>query len=170
MKKQTNPSIKAHLLRSASYLILLVVVCVIPFALAQRTTTKQNAVAEPLLLGSAPVTTSANSDDPTSGIWDITGSLSTPRRYHTQTLLPNGKVLVVGGFNYTDGVFSSAELYDPVSGTWTFTGSMNAARYGIQRPCCRMVKCLLQAGVMISLWPPLNCTTLRAVPGLSPAA
>ena len=35
MKKQINPTIKAHLLRSAFYLLLLVAVCAIPFALAQ---------------------------------------------------------------------------------------------------------------------------------------
>src|SRR5437762_6116297 len=128
MKKQTNPNIQAHLLRSAFHLILLVVVCVIPFALAQQTTSKQNSVAAPLLLGSAPVATSANSDDPTPGIWTVTGSLNTARRYHTQTLLPNGKILVAGGYNDIDGVLSSAELYDPASGTWTFTGSLNTAR------------------------------------------
>src|SRR6476660_1534089 len=36
MKKQINPTIKAHLIRGAFYLILLVAVCAIPFALAQR--------------------------------------------------------------------------------------------------------------------------------------
>lgn len=36
MKKQINPAIKAHLIRSASYVLLLVAICVIPFALAQR--------------------------------------------------------------------------------------------------------------------------------------
>src|SRR5262245_54126046 len=36
MKKQINPTIKAHLIRSAFYLLLLVAVCAIPFALAQR--------------------------------------------------------------------------------------------------------------------------------------
>ena len=36
MKKQINPTIKAHLIRGASYLILLVAVCAIPFALAAR--------------------------------------------------------------------------------------------------------------------------------------
>ena len=35
MKKQINPTIKAHLIRSASYLLLLLAVCAIPFALAQ---------------------------------------------------------------------------------------------------------------------------------------
>ncbi len=42
MKKQLNPTIKAHLIRSAFYVILLLAVCVIPFALAQRNT-KQSA-------------------------------------------------------------------------------------------------------------------------------
>src|SRR6476660_1034885 len=38
MKKQINPTIKAHLIRGAFYLILLVAVCAIPFALAARKT------------------------------------------------------------------------------------------------------------------------------------
>src|SRR5205823_3616081 len=49
MKKQINPTIKAHLLRSAFYLLVLVTVCAIPFALAQsrgRGTAKQS-VAKP---------------------------------------------------------------------------------------------------------------------------
>ena len=35
MKKQINPSIKAHLLRSALILLSLLAICAIPFALAQ---------------------------------------------------------------------------------------------------------------------------------------
>jgi N-acetylneuraminic acid mutarotase len=42
MKKQINPTIKAHLIRSAFYVILLLAVCVIPFALAQRNTTNRS--------------------------------------------------------------------------------------------------------------------------------
>src|SRR5262245_66499955 len=41
MKKQINPTIQAHLIRSAFYLLLLVAVCAIPFALAQRNTIKR---------------------------------------------------------------------------------------------------------------------------------
>ncbi len=41
MKKQINPTIKAHLIRGALYLLLLVAVCAIPFALAQRNATKR---------------------------------------------------------------------------------------------------------------------------------
>jgi N-acetylneuraminic acid mutarotase len=36
MKKQINPNVKAHLIRGAFYLLLLLAVCVIPFALGQR--------------------------------------------------------------------------------------------------------------------------------------
>src|SRR6266513_2083427 len=45
MKKQINPTIKAHLVRGAFYVLLLLAVCVIPFALAQRNATKQRTVA-----------------------------------------------------------------------------------------------------------------------------
>ena len=46
MKKQINPNVKAHLIRSAFYVLLLLAFCVIPFALAQRNTTRR-AVNEP---------------------------------------------------------------------------------------------------------------------------
>jgi len=41
MKKQINPSIKAHLIRGAFYLLLLLAVCAIPFTLAQRNAFKR---------------------------------------------------------------------------------------------------------------------------------
>ena len=50
MKKQINPTIKAHLIRGAFYLLLLVAVCAIPFALAQRnklSSTKAQATKAP---------------------------------------------------------------------------------------------------------------------------
>jgi hypothetical protein len=50
---------------------------------------------------------------------------------HTATLLPDGKVLVVGGFVCCtlDGE-SSTEVFDPATGTWTLTGSTKFARWG----------------------------------------
>src|SRR5213594_2777454 len=45
MKKQINPNVKAHLIRGAFCLLLLLALCVIPFALAQRTTAKGNRPA-----------------------------------------------------------------------------------------------------------------------------
>ena len=60
--------------------------------------------------------------------FETTGSLSTARSGYTATLLQNGKVLVAGGYNSTDGVLASAELYDPATGDWTATGSLATAR------------------------------------------
>src|SRR5438874_13042743 len=47
MKKQINPSIKAHLIRGAFYLLLLITVCAIPFALAQRNATNLPVTVRP---------------------------------------------------------------------------------------------------------------------------
>jgi hypothetical protein len=47
MKKQINPSIKAHLVRGAFYLLLLISICAIPFALAQRNAGKQTVMRAP---------------------------------------------------------------------------------------------------------------------------
>lgn len=55
MKAHISPAIKAHLIRGAFYLLILVAVCVIPFALAQRTTAKGN--------GPANVITVTNTND-----------------------------------------------------------------------------------------------------------
>jgi hypothetical protein len=48
MKKQINSSVKAHLIRGAFYLLLLIAVCAIPFALAQRNVSKPTVMRAPL--------------------------------------------------------------------------------------------------------------------------
>jgi N-acetylneuraminic acid mutarotase len=67
-----------------------------------------------------------------SGTWGTTGGMLTARSYHTATLLPNGKVLVAGGYGnigyYGNGSLNSTELLDPATGTWTPAAPMNTAR------------------------------------------
>jgi hypothetical protein len=66
-----------------------------------------------------------------------TGSLAAPRYAHTATLLPNGNVLVAGGFGNTSdcqGVGAqaqnTAELYNPNEGSFSMTGNMSIPRGG----------------------------------------
>lgn len=69
---------------------------------------------------------------PSSGTFQATGSLQTPRSQHTATLLdfgPNaGEVLIVGGFNNGDSL-AAAEIYNPVSRTFSATGTLHTARF-----------------------------------------
>jgi len=69
--------------------------------------------------------------DPVTRTWKPTnGAMVAPRKYHTATLLIDGKsVLVTGGQDASGTTLSSSELYDVQSGTWTaVTAPMNAAR------------------------------------------
>jgi len=103
----------------------------------QWTTTGSLKVAESgpltLLQNGQVLATAADAElyDPSMGTWTVTGTMSTARYSYTQTLLPNGKVLMAGGYSRSCGTppcdLSSAELYDPSTGTWSPTGSMTTA-------------------------------------------
>jgi N-acetylneuraminic acid mutarotase len=58
--------------------------------------------------------------------------MKSARQLHTSTLLPNGKVLVVGGYksDYPNSyVYRSAEIYSPTRRAWSYTGNMENYRY-----------------------------------------
>jgi hypothetical protein len=70
--------------------------------------------------------------DPASNTFLIPDSaaMNVPRYFETATLLPDGKVLLAGGYG-TDGAdpLASTELYDPASNSFaSATATMNAAR------------------------------------------
>jgi hypothetical protein len=62
-----------------------------------------------------------------AGTWRRTGSLFTAHAQPTATLLPSGRVLVVGGF-VVNGVLANTELFDPESETWSDAGCTNNPR------------------------------------------
>ncbi len=68
-----------------------------------------------------PTTTAAYLFDPGTGSWIPAGKLDVHRADFTATLLPDGKVLVAGGFDAdtadTSAALATAELFDP--GTWS---------------------------------------------------
>jgi hypothetical protein len=69
--------------------------------------------------------------DPLTGTFAVTQSMSTPRDFHSATLLPDGTVLVAGGQGQFVGIrppLASAEIYDPVTSGFSTTGSITSAR------------------------------------------
>ena len=67
--------------------------------------------------------------DPATRAFTATGSMAVPKARHTATLLPNGKVLIVGGTAGSDHAQSgTAELYDPATGVFVPAGSLAKPR------------------------------------------
>jgi hypothetical protein len=106
MKKQQNNSTRAwalHVALSVALLSISAVLLASSFKAAPVATGLTGPSASipslPSVDASFTFNTSHSLETPTSGIWTVTGSLNTERAYHTETLLPNGKVLVAGGLN-----------------------------------------------------------------------
>ena len=57
----------------------------------------------------------------------VVAAMTTPRNSHSATLLQNGAVLVVGGWDGVKAV-ADADLYNPRTQTWTPTGAPAGAR------------------------------------------
>jgi sugar lactone lactonase YvrE len=71
---------------------------------------------------------SAEIYNPTTGLFQETGSLNTARYDHTATTLNDGTVLITGGHDSNNTPLSSAEIYNPSTGTFSFVGSMQSQR------------------------------------------
>ncbi|WP_438043796.1 Kelch repeat-containing protein [Sorangium sp. So ce128] len=80
--------------------------------------------------------TSVEIYDPATSAWTAAAPTNLPRMQHTATLLPSGRVLVVGGGGRIYGgteeeieilvdAGETAEIYDPASDTWTLTAPPN---------------------------------------------
>ena len=66
--------------------------------------------------------------DPSSNSWNLTTSPLLPRFNHIAELLPDGKVLVAGGYFEPGIVMGNAEVFDPATATWSSTGSLRVPR------------------------------------------
>ena len=78
-----------------------------------------------LSLGPGGTLAGEEEEPPATGAFSSTGSLARKRVEHTATLLPDGRVLVVGG---RGGSPTSAEVWDPATGTFGPAGSLAKKR------------------------------------------
>ena len=85
--------------------------------------------------------------DPTARSWTSTNPLHVARFNHVAVALPDGKVLVAGGY-LTPGVLTATcEIFDPATGLWTMTGSLSTPRQFHQAVALANGKVLVVGGL-----------------------
>ena len=83
-----------------------------------------------------------------AGEWSPTGRMINARYNHTATLLPDGKVLIAGGFH--QGSTKQAEIYDPETGKWTKTAHMKTQRHLFTATFLSTNEVLVAGGVFVN--------------------
>ena len=134
MKKQTNPNIKAHLIRSAFYVLLLLAVGVIPFALAQRNQRSIGKRTQNVLRSSPKQQTQAFKKPPAppQGTcptpWSFVASMPLDL-YGAASASDGTSAYFAGGYSFSviPGTVNVFNRYDPGTDTWTALASMPTA-------------------------------------------
>jgi hypothetical protein len=68
--------------------------------------------------------------DPKANRWSATSPMGVSRLGETATVLPDGRVLVVGGEDDGLAIFNSTEIYDPANDRWISAAPMAVGRTG----------------------------------------
>jgi hypothetical protein len=72
--------------------------------------------------------------DLATGEFQPTGNMTVPRHKHAATLLPDGRVLIIGGSDSRDyrGRYMTTEIYDPSTGEFSAGPDMQWQRHKIR--------------------------------------
>ena len=130
MKKQLNPTIKAHLIRSAFYLLLLLGVCAIPFALAQRNATKrsgkQSAQFKKAPEQSQPLASAGGVLAPDLSSWTLAANY--PLVIESPAVTSDGTYAYSAG-GFAGGATNAVYRYDPAANAWVPLATMPTGAY-----------------------------------------
>jgi hypothetical protein len=111
--------------------------------------------------------------DPSTGNFTRTGDMTVYRDTHTATLLPDGRVLITGERDFSNGPSNrSAELYDPSTGTFRSIGNMIERRAWHAATLLKDGRVLITGGLTnVEAGPPTNLSSaeLYTPPVLVPA-
>jgi hypothetical protein len=148
MTLDRRPSFGSPPLRTAAFLVVAVLV-----ALLAVGTVVAGASLLPRPTGLIP---------PERGVFTPTGSMTAEHAEgHTATLLPDGRVLIVGGWSS----IGPAETWDPVTGTFTPAGDPGGEWYGHTATLLRDGRVLIIGMDRAEIWDP---GSLRFAPTGSP--
>lgn len=79
----------------------------------------------------APIGSAELFDSSTNGWTSVSGTMASPRRWATATMLAGGRVLIAGGNSSASTIDPTAEVYDPMyTGTWTRTSGTMILSHG----------------------------------------
>ena len=98
-----------------------------------------------IVSGCAGNITGAKEEQRGNGVVSRTRSMTTSRAAHTATLLPDGKVLVAGGFTGGNH-FASAELFNSATASFKSAANMSVARAGHTATLLSTGKVLIAGG------------------------
>lgn len=104
-----------------------------------------------LVICSLPPSTSVGQHVRPTAVWTLTDDLHFAREGHTASLLPDGKVLVAGGYDLASDL-PSAEIYDPARETWADAAPMPRARGGHTATVLSDGRVLLVGGYTLAGW------------------
>jgi N-acetylneuraminic acid mutarotase len=126
MKKQINTNIKGHLIRCALYVLLLLAVCIIQFALAQRKSFEQSHQFQKALGQWQQLAVASNGQVPVLSPWTTVAPY--PEILESPAVASDGKYAYATnglGNPISNGLYR----YDPIVDSWTPLAPMLEALY-----------------------------------------